>query len=222
MQFFRLVFIGASLMIVLGCSSRQAFQNQNKTNEDSRWWQCKPQTEREWQCAEGDKKFVSFGAEKNVTPTKPIAETNNQAALIEQQAAENSSQDLLNDSSQDTDSQELTSNNGNTVEEELKITTKLTLEDVTAVPSNQISNKELDTNKLLGAWTIQLGAFKQENQAKDLSAKVKGSLVSEKLVKGQTWYRVNYGSFANASEANKAASSLKQLYPWINTWVRKN
>ncbi|MRX28564.1 SPOR domain-containing protein [Kangiella sp. HZ709] len=209
-------------MIVLGCSSRQAFQSQSNTKEDSQWWQCKPQTDREWHCAEGDKEFVSFNAQKNVTPSKSTLQTNNQATLIEQQVAENSGKDILDNSSQDTHSQDATSNNDNTVEEEPQITTKLTLGDETAVPNSQISNKELDSNKLLGAWTIQLGAFRQENQANDLSAKVKGSLVSEKFVKGQAWYRVNYGSFVNASEANKAASSLKQLYPLINTWVRKN
>lgn len=57
-------------------------------------------------------------------------------------------------------------------------------------------------------YTVQLGSFKGEGQAFELSRKIEGSRVEEVKVDGETVYRVYYGIFIDPREADRKQNEL--------------
>jgi cell division septation protein DedD len=66
----------------------------------------------------------------------------------------------------------------------------------------------------LGKYTVQVGAYKSEEEAKiladDLMKKGLPAYYVKAELKGQTWYRVSVGTFADQDEANKNVQKVYQ------------
>ncbi len=71
-----------------------------------------------------------------------------------------------------------------------------------------------DPGEVEAAFVVQLGAFRQEENASLLSRRIaamgyEAAVVSRVDDKGRIWYLVRLGQFTTSSEANKFASELK-------------
>ena len=80
-----------------------------------------------------------------------------------------------------------------------------TTETTTPLPQSLPKNAAQDT---VGKWTVQVGSFVKEEEAKSRAEKLKSkgynAFYLPGTVEGKTWFRVNVGTFATLEEAKRA------------------
>ncbi len=214
LSYSRPIIIIAVLTLLLGCSTRQAF-NESSDNSTG-WWKCDPKSEREWRCTDGNK----VSETRDVITDLSDVSNEPQPATQEKDQKEFTALDSIEQKpiEQEVVQPELTEEGLVDSEESI-----VAVEDVIAPsigPQDTLKDSTPNEKQSRGDWLVQLGAFRSELEARRLADKVPNSKVDSSS--DDNWYRVVWGAFFSREAAEQAASELKQEYSNINTWVRKD
>lgn len=83
-----------------------------------------------------------------------------------------------------------------------------------AQKASKVEPAKTDAAQREGPWTVQINAYPNDRDAKELAKKLKDkgydAYVTSTKVKGRTWYRVRVGHFDTREQAQQLQETLKQ------------
>lgn len=82
-----------------------------------------------------------------------------------------------------------------------------------------LRNADSSNKKYLDVYTIQIGSFKNEREARKFSSKFDNTKVVRTIINGETYFRVYSGNYSSKNEAEK--EKMKLVNKGIEAFVKK-
>ncbi len=226
--------ICAFLLALTGCSTRSQFAEIKTADE---WWQCKPLTERTWDCETGSESQVNT---KTAAIVNEVLTSAAKAKTIETEKNKVLVEAPELDYEEPKNTQEVVDGNsiiavpvvserakeaiGSKVSEAATPVVNSTQEFepvITEKTNDLLLKKEVAVTNPNNRWIVQIAAFKNQVAAQKFVDSIDNAKIEERRHNGELWYRVYIGYYATKTAANEAGVTLKSNYPDLNTWVRR-